>query len=356
MKYFQKRKRRTRDEEEHDDEPRRKRIEKKKENPSRKPKKLSKPWGKKERLLILILLVLTAGTSIALAFSSRAWKIPGLPRLKWPSISLPFFSDEKVVIEGDRNRARDREKSEEVIASFKEKTKNLSGVYGLYVVNLKTGFSYGVNEKEIFEPASLNKLPLMIAMYLQAEDGSLDLDTKYELKNSDKVSGSGSLFSKPEGSEFSYRELIEYMGKESDNTAFNIAKGILDEEFINETVYKVGMDDTVIMGEDQKTTPQDIGIFFEKAWAENLISAEHKDELLSYLTDTIYESWIPEGVPDTTRVSHKFGKETHVVNDAGIVFADDPFVLVILSKGVVEREADVVFPELAEMVHRLEVQ
>jgi hypothetical protein len=40
-----------------------------------------------------------------------------------------------------------------------------------------------------------------------------------------------------------------------------------------------------------------------------------------------------------------------VVNDAGIIFSDQPFVLVIMSQGVNEEEADKVVPELARMIY-----
>ena len=82
---------------------------------------------------------------------------------------------------------------------------------------------------------------------------------------------------------------------------------------------------------------------------------KHKDEILGFLTDTVYESWISEGITDAD-VAHKFGREVHVVNDAGIVLADESFVLVILTKGVVEREADEVFPELAKLVYGIEAR
>jgi hypothetical protein len=36
---------------------------------------------------------------------------------------------------------------------------------------------------------------------MEEEQGSIDLDTKYKIKNSDKVAGAGSLYSKPEGYE-----------------------------------------------------------------------------------------------------------------------------------------------------------
>src|SRR3989344_7022306 len=59
-----------------------------------------KPWGRKERLLVLALILLTAGTSGFLSLSARAWKLPGLPRIKAPKVSVPFFGEETIILEG----------------------------------------------------------------------------------------------------------------------------------------------------------------------------------------------------------------------------------------------------------------
>ncbi|RLC31947.1 hypothetical protein DRH13_02335, partial [Candidatus Woesebacteria bacterium] len=316
---------------------------------SRRKKKDPEPWGKKERYLVFCVLIATILVSIILAFSARSWKLPGLPK-----ISLPSFWSGTIVIEKDK--AELDEIAIETISSFKEKTKNLSGVYGFYVIRLNSGVSYGVNERDIFEPASLNKLPVILAMYIKAEKGDIDLETTYTLKDSDKVAGSGSLYGKPEGYELTYRELLKYMGKESDNTAANIARSILGEEDIRQAISTIGMDNTVVIGEDQETTPYDIGLFFEKLWEGDIVSKKHRDEILEYLTDTIYEEWLAAGIPSDTDVAHKYGREVHVVNDAGIIFTDEPFILVLLSKGIVEREADQVFPELSRVIYRQETK
>ena len=326
---------------------------------SRGRKEPKKPWGKKERLLVLLILVATIGLSAILALSSRAWKLPGLPRFKLPAINLPFTGEETIVIEGDKERLEKTTRSEEAIQKFREQTVKLSGVYGLYVVDLETGFSFGVNELDTFEPASLNKLPVMAALYMEAEslrpggtaspEGESYLESKYKLKDSDKATGAGSLFTRPGGYEITYRNLIRLMGKQSDNTAFNIVKNLLGDEKIEQAILRIGMKDTSLT--KNETTPVDIGIFFEELWHGNIVSPEYRDELLGFLTDTLYESWITEGVPDEIRVAHKYGRETHVVNDAGIVYAQDPFVLVIMSKGVIEREADAIFPDLARIVY-----
>lgn len=326
-----------------------------------------KPWGKKERILILSTFLLTVGISAVLGLSSREWKLPGFPR-----ITLPLFKTKKIVIEVDEQTKENREKETDVISFFRDKTRDLSGVYGLYIIRLESGSSYGYFEDEIFEPASLNKLPALAAMYLQKEQGNIDLDSQYRLKNSDKMAGSGSLSSKPEGYVLTYRDLVKLMGKQSDNTAYNIVKNILGTQIVNEAIATFGMDNTVIFGEEQKTTPRDVGEFFRNLWQGSLLTKESRDELLAFMTDTNFESWIVGGIPSDVRVSHKFGRELHVVNDAGIVFASGPegeessgpdslpgwgpFVLVILSKGVIENEADTIFPELAKAVYEIETR
>lgn len=319
----------------------------------KKRKEPKKPWGRKERLFVLLVILATAGISGFLALSSRSWKLPGLPRINFrlPPISLPFLGEETIVIEG---RREDKAKSERVISEFKKITQDLTGVYGFYVIDLESNFSYGTNENEEFEPASLNKLPIMLGLYVEDEAGNLNLDTKYTLKNADKLSGSGSLYSKPAGTVFTYRDLVRYMGKESDNTAFNITRRILGQEKIENVITSLGLGNTVVLGDDQKTTPYDIATLFQRLVWGGLISDEAIDELLGFMTDTIYEGHLSAGVPEDVKVAHKYGRELHVVNDAGIVYSQDPYVVVIMSKGVVDKEADDIFPQLSKIIFKNE--
>jgi len=317
----------------------------------KKRKEPPKPWGKKERILVLIIIILTAGTSTFLSLSARAWKLPGLPRLKVPQLNLPFFGEETIILEGNKESGKDKQEAERITSAFRERTRELSGVYGLSVIKLESGYSYGVNENETFQAASLIKLPIIAAMYMEAEKGNLDLDSKYSLKNSDKISGAGSLYLKPAGYEITYRNLINLMGKQSDNTAFNVCRKFLGDEKINEVIKKIGMTHTSL--DNNETTPRDIGIFFEGLWKGNIVSKVNRDEILDDLTGTVYENWLVAGIPEGVRVAHKYGREVHVVNDAGIVFTDKPFIVVIMSKGVIEREADEILPELSRIVYEI---
>ena len=324
--------------------PRRKSISAKKET--------NKPWGKKERFWVLGVFLLTIVTSGVLALSARSWKLPGLPRIKIPdkdSLSIPFLSEETIILENTKVSDEKQRKSEEIKDEFKTLTRNLSGVYGLYVVDLESGYSFGVNERESFEPASLLKLPVIFTLYWEEEKGNINLEKIYTLKNTDKISGSGSLSTRAAGYEISYREMAKLMGKESDNTSYGVLKSLLGQEKIDESLSVLGMKDTSYEG--NITTAYDVGTFFRRLYETNLISDGAKEEITDSLIDTIYENHLAAGVPESVKVAHKYGREVHVINDAGYILTDEPFVIVILSKGVVETEADNVFPELARIVY-----
>jgi len=315
-----------------------------------KKKEPPRPWTRKDRYLIIYILLFTIVTSAVLGLSAREWKLPGLPRLTLPTLS--FLKGETIIIEGQDKleKSKMKTRSETILTEYKEATKDLSGVYGLYVVDLTSGYSFGIAENEEFTAASLIKLPVIAGMYQLEETGGIKLDEKYILKGSDKIAGAGSLQLKPAGYEITYRNLLELMGKQSDNTAFGICRRALGDGEIAEIIKKIGMISTHL--EDNTSSPRDIGTYFEGLWKGNIVSNDNRDKILDSLTDTIYEEWIKAGVPDEVRVAHKYGREVHVVNDAGITYSESPYVVVIMTKGVVEREADTIFPQLAKIVYK----
>jgi beta-lactamase class A len=301
-----------------------------------------------------------------LALASREYKLPNVPRLKLPQFSVPtFFGEETIILEGDNEELM---KAQEVKKEFNKMTEKLSGVYGLYVIRLDSGYSYGVNETDDFTPASLNKLPAIVGIYIKAGNGEIGLNDPYILKNSDKLPGSGILRNEPAGKRLTNRELVKFMGKDSDNTAYNISRKIIAgsgwEKWVSEFAGEVGMEKSVLTGEAQKTTPRDIGIFFHKLYKGEIVkNKEHVDEIYGHLTNTSFEDWLSEGVPSKVQFAHKYGREIHVVNDAGIVFASGPedtpsggrdYIVVLLTKGIIEKEADKVIPEIAQMIFDFE--
>lgn len=288
-----------------------------------KRKEALRPWGKKERYTILAFLLVTVLVSGILSAASRNWKLPGLPRLTLPNLknfSLGFLEGETITVGKKVNQTDqiDQEKKEKIIAAFKEKTKTASGIYALYIVDLTSGDAFGVNENEAMQAASLIKLPVMLyAAQANNAQGRVD-----EAK-------------------------IEAMGKRSDNNVFNELIEKFGEETLQKYIAGLGMTKTSLA--ENETTAKEIGDLLAKIYLSAQAGEDKNEKILDYLTDTIYEDWLKKGIPEV-RVAHKYGREVHVVNDAGVVFSEKPFVLVIMSQGVVDKEADSVIPEIAALV------
>jgi len=97
------------------------------------------------------------------------------------------------------------------------------GIVAVSIKHLATGSSFSHRGDEPMPTASLIKFPVMVAAYQQAAEGKIDLAKMLELKESDKVPGSGILtqhFSP--GTRLSLTDLIHLMIVYSDNTATNM--------------------------------------------------------------------------------------------------------------------------------------
>jgi len=235
-----------------------------------------------------------------------------------------------------------------VLEEIKNLTSQLLGTYGVYVYRFEDGKEYGLHQNEIFPAASLMKLPVILTLYQEAEAGKINLEEEYKLLEKDKRGGAGVLQSRPAGEVYTYRKLAELMGQYSDNTANNVLVKILGPEKIQQTIDNLGMKKTNFA--EYETTPQDIGLFFRKLYEGGVVTSQHKEEILKFLTKTGFEDRIPAGIPKEVRVAHKIGTEIGVFSDAGIVFSQKPFVLVIMSREAKESEAKEVLPKIAKAV------
>ncbi len=300
---------------------------------------------KKQVRLILLLLLGVSLVSSGLAVAYR--EVPGwLKHLTEPTtvVSREFASLSPTITPTPKLE-KERRAVEEIVSP-------LRGRYEIYFQDLASGASFAINSQVQSTAASLIKLPVLLSLYREAEVGRINLDTVYQLQAGDKRAGAGSLQGKPIGYEITYRKMAELMGQQSDNTAFNIiANKVLGGAKVQETADKLGMRQTSF--DKNLTSAADIGLFFRKLYQEKVVSEKSKEEILGFLTKTIWEDWIPAGIPKGIRVAHKIGSEVGVVSDAGIVFAKKPFILVIMTENVNEIEAKKALPEITKKVYEM---
>ncbi len=303
----------------------------------RKRKEPVTPWSHKERIFLFIVLLFTIIASIIFAVRSHDAKLAKL--------SSPLSNTSQLVQNVIAKPTLDTAVLQKELSAI---TQNLTGTYGIWVEDVSGSYTLGVSDKASFDGASLFKLPLMLAYYQAVDAGSLDPNTTYSLKASDAASGAGSLANMAPGTVLTYRDIVSAMGKNSDNTAFQIMGNILGWSKIDAVLTQINMSDTSF--DDSMTTPYDIGLLFAKLSKGELISNSSKAEFLTFLTNTSYEDYIPKGIPDDIRIAHKFATDDGELNDAGIVYSTRPFILVILAKDIDFTEARTAFPQIAQTV------
>jgi len=288
---------------------------------------------RKTRQAVIVLLVVTVGLAFFFHFLSF------LPEF-WRKFRSPI-----IIKSGVRSNSVEASPIEKDLWRLVGQAK---GVYGVCIVDLDKGETFGINESEVFPAASLMKLPLIYAFYQQVELGKIDPDEQYSLREEDKVRGTGSVYRQPAGTTYTLRQLITLVGKQSDNTAQNVLVEILEKEKIQAAIADLEMKQTSYA--NWETTPQDVAIFWQKLATGQILTPDHRQEILDSLTDTIFEEQIPAGLPKGIKVAHKVGVDEGVLHDAGVVLSDQPFVLVLMSKDVDIDKAKELFPKITELV------
>src|SRR3984885_12347707 len=127
------------------------------------------------------------------------------------------------------------------------------GVVSLYAKNLDTGASYELRADAPVTTASTIKLPIMVELFAEAEEGKLDWNQKLELTDQDKVSGSGVLTELSGGDSLPIRDLMHLMIVVSDNTATNLILDRIGGNAVNRRMAQLGLTQTAVMRKIMQT-------------------------------------------------------------------------------------------------------
>ena len=97
------------------------------------------------------------------------------------------------------------------------------GKAGIWVKHLKTGETAGVRDAEIFNSASVIKIPVMVLAFQMAEKGQLSLSERITINASDFRGGSGIFRYHDPGLQPTFRDVLLQMIITSDNTATDLS-------------------------------------------------------------------------------------------------------------------------------------
>mgnify|MGYP000216547197 CR=1 FL=1 len=127
---------------------------------------------------------------------------------------------------------------------IRREIESFDGEVFLYARNLSTGQSFGWREDERVRTASTIKLPIMAAVFDKVRKGQARWDERIELRDQDKVSGSGVLQELSHGVRLPLRDLVRLMIVVSDNTATNLVLDRITADAVNAFLDSLGLKQT----------------------------------------------------------------------------------------------------------------
>lgn len=141
--------------------------------------------------------------------------------------------------------------------------------------NLSNGKTITFRADRVMPTASTIKLPILVELLHQVEQGRLDLDTQLTLKASDQVGGSGVLKHMSPGAILPLRDVALLMIILSDNTATNMVLDLTGIAPVNAEMKKLGLTSTTLKNKvDFTAIGSDVRNFAEASAADYVILLE----------------------------------------------------------------------------------
>jgi len=210
----------------------------------------------------------------------------------------------------------------------------------VYFRDLENGPMFGVNVDEKFSPASLLKVPLMMAVLKEAEKdpGLLSRRLRNDRPELARSDYNGRALER--GKEYAVDELLRAMIVASDNNAVILLRTVVGDEALNAVFRDFGMIIPEVRPLDDSMTVREYASFFRILYNASYLDRALSQKALAYLADSDFKAGLVAGVPPGTVVAHKFGERsfydsrTKQLHDCGIVYHPSrPYVLCVMSRG-----------------------
>jgi len=242
---------------------------------------------------------------------------------------------------------------EDLRRKIQETVDNRLRNYSVYVKDFNSDFVVGINESVIFTAASVNKVPIVAALYYFAEKGEIDLDERVTIQYRDiQDFGTGSIRYDPPGSVYAIKTLAKLTIEQSDNTAaYVLGTYTVGFEKIQALMGEWGLTQTDMI--NNKTSNRDISILFEKIYKGEVTNEASTQEMLAFFKDTDFEDRLPALLPKAVSVYHKIGNEIAVMHDAGFVTdGKTTYYIGVFTNDITDEEETIkIIAEISKLVY-----
>lgn len=215
----------------------------------------------------------------------------------------------------------------------------------VYFRELDDGLWFAIGETERFIPASLRKLPMMVALLKAAEGPAgrelLDREVAFDLARDHNLDQN----LKPSqamvpGARYAVRELIRRMVALSDNNAFTLLAKVVDPGELDRVYALLRMQNPRATSDDGFLSVQTYASFFRILYNATYLGREGSEWALATLAQSEFRKGLVAGLPRGVVVAHKFGEKSDAasgtvqLHDCGIVYyPGNPYLLCVMSSG-----------------------
>ena len=301
----------------------------------------NRPSSKRVPIITLLFIAVTAFVLIRKALVKPAHSDKILPAQTQPALFTPSpLPTIKIV------------RNQPLLPQIESIISKKGGTFSVYIVELSSGKEYAINKEIVVDAASVNKIPILAALYHLVEKGEIDLNRIIVPQEKDIQNyGTGSIqYDKP-GTPYSIKTLARLMMEKSDNTAaYLLASHIVGIKKIDTLNASWGLTQTDMI--KNTTSNKDTAILLTKIYKGEITSPALTAEMLDFMDKSDFDDRIPRNLPEGTVVYHKTGDQVGKVHDAGIVATSQkPFYIGVFTTDMTDVEASkVAIGEIAKVV------
>lgn len=215
-----------------------------------------------------------------------------------------------------------------------------------------------VNDSERFDPGSLFKVPVLIAILKQDElhPGFLNKSLVY---NQRVDAGKNVAFTSKTiqfGQTYTVKELLTYMIKYSDNNATILLEKNLEPKILQKLFSDVGLEVPNMYASQYLFNTKEYSYFMRAIYNAAYLSTDHSEYAGELLSHCDFKEGILLGLPKGTKVAHKFGESgTQIdkqLHESAIVYlANKPYLLTVMTKGKDNKKLSQLIGEISQTVY-----
>ena len=125
----------------------------------------------------------------------------------------------------------------------------VSADWGIYIKSLDTGEEIAINADRVMDTMSAIKIPLLVDVYRQVDAGKINTADRFAMKTADKRFGTGVLQTLDAGLSLTFRDALELMIIQSDNSATDMAFAhVGGPAHVTQTMHELGLSSITATG------------------------------------------------------------------------------------------------------------